>query len=340
MTPQNSSEYILSVCIPTYNRPKEFERMLRGVLPQITNEVEIVVRDDGPNDEAKKAFDFLAAGKAINFNYIKGEKIGLDAANLFLIENARGKYIWWFSDDDEMRPGAIAKVLELVKSNIDISFIWANFSVYGNKNSTILRDDGFFIDGSEVLDVLGTNIGLLSTLIFSRNEALQSLPQARKHIKGFSFAGLVPLLTVLSGSGRFYFLKGPYVVAHPTTSEEFKRAFVKNGKIENIAFNSYGIDFFTIVKEFEGKFKKRSIRKLLATNFGALWRGMVVAWIGGWDTPIGKRWKMFTLYWDFPEFWLAIPVFLLPLSVNAFLYKIYKIFFSHRKWKFGKKNIR
>lgn len=336
---QTQQEFILSVCIPTYNRPKEFERMLRGILPQITHGVELVVRDDSPNDETRKIFDFLIADKDIHFNYIKDKKIGLDAANLFLIENARGRYVWWFSDDDEMRPGAIAKVLELVKQHSDISFIWANFYTENSDSSAVWHKDGFFKDRDEVLDVLGTNIGLLSTLIFDRSEATHSLEQAKKHVRGFSFAGLVPIFSVLSGSGRFYFLKGPYVFAHPTTPEEFKKTFVKDGTIKNVAFDSYGVDFFNIVKEFGGKFRKKTIRKLLVKNFASLWRGMVVAWVGGWDTPKGKRWKMFKLYWSFPEFWIALLIFLLPQRINKFLYNLYKVFFSHRKWVFGKRGI-
>lgn len=336
MTFQTQQKFILSVCIPTYNRPKEFERMLKGILPQITHEVELVVRDDSPNDETKKIFDFLVAGKNINFNYIKGEKIGLDAANLFLIENARGKYVWWFSDDDEMRPDAIAKVLELVRQYPDISFIFVNCDVNTKNNPAIVRDDGFFKDRNEVLETLGRNIGFLSALLFRREDSLPALPLAKKHVVGFSFAGLVPIFEVLSGSEKFYFLKGPYILNHPTTPEEFKRKATKTGKIINADFDIYGVDFYSVVKEFEGKFKTSSMKKLLAENFARTWRGMAVAWVGGWDTPKGKRWKMFKLYWSYPEIWLALFVFALPLSVNRFFYRVYKIFFDHRKWSFGK----
>ena len=47
----------LSLCIPTYNRPEEFKRMLSGVLPQLNNQVEVVVRDDSQTPETKNIFD-------------------------------------------------------------------------------------------------------------------------------------------------------------------------------------------------------------------------------------------------------------------------------------------
>lgn len=332
---------LLSVCIPTYNRPKEFERMFRGLLPQLTSEVELVIRDDSPNNKTKEVFDELIKkfNPPVKINYVHGEKIGIDAANLFLIENAQGKYVWWFSDDDEIMPGAVVHVLELVKKNPEITFLWINFGFQNLSNLAVRREDGFFKDGNEVLETLGTNIGLLSTLIFNRDEATGSLIQARKHIVGFSFAGLVPILHVLSGSGRFYFLRGPYVLCHPTTIDEVKKITTKTGEIKNEGFNVYGIDFYNIVKEFEGKFKKSSIKKILAVNFASLWRGMLVGWVGGWDTPKGKRWKMFKSYWSFPEFWIAIIPFLMPLWINKGLYKIYKLFFDHRQFRFVKKVI-
>ncbi len=310
--------------------------MLTGVLPQLSEEVELVVRDDSPSGETKEVFDRLVGNKKIHHKYIKGEKIGLDAANLFLIEKASGKYIWWFSDDDQMHPGAIARVLELTKKFPEISFIWANFDFSKEGNPAVKREDGFFEDRNDVLETLGTNIGLLSSLIFKREEALLSLPAAREHSVGFSFAGLVPILSVLSGPGKSYFLRGPYVLCHPTTPEEIKQITTRSGEVKNEGFNVYGVDFYNIVMEFNGKFSRHAIRKILSVNFASLWRGMLVGWVGGWDTPRGKLWRMFKLYWSFPEFWVALPAFLMPLPFNKALYKVYKIFFRHRKFAFRK----
>lgn len=334
MTSQND-EIILSICIPTYNRPKEFERMLTGLLPQLTKETEVVVRDDSTNSESKEIFDRLVSGEGISYQYFSGDKIGLDAASLFLLERAKGSFFWLFSDDDELLVGGVAEVIRLIKSTPNLNLVWANFdsdlpSGLAVKN----RQSGLFSDGSEALQVLGTGVGLVSTQIFRRDCGLLGLDIARKHIVGFSFASTAIFLSVLAGPGKFYFMKGPYVLCHPTRNDEIKVATTKTGKIINEGFNVYGIDFFSIVKEFEGKFSKRAIKKLLSVNFAALWRGMLVGWVGGWDTPVGKRWRMFKYYWNFPEFWLAIPFFLMPLWINKILYRGYKVFFKHRQFVF------
>ena len=331
-----NNQILLSVCVPTYNRPVQFKRMLMGLMPQLTDETELVIRDDSPNDETRKVFDELVEKfkPLAKLNYIQGEKIGLDAANLFLLENAIGKYIWWFSDDDEFMPGAIAKTLELIKKYPEITFIWVNFCDF--KIIAIDRGDGFFKDRNDVLESLTIGaIGLLSTYFLRREDALMALPVVKKFVKGFSFASTSVVFYVLTGSGKFYFLRGPYILCHvSTTVDEIKKSIVPGKKIDNKYFNIFGVDFYNIVMEFSDKFTIHAVRKILTNSFSCVWRGILVGWIGGWDTPQGKRWKMFKLYWSFPEFWIAMPLFLLPLWVNKILYKIYKIFFSHRKLVF------
>ena len=59
----------LSICIPTYNRPRAFKRLLSHLLPQIDNRIEIVVRDDSPNDDSKKIFHSLVNNTKINYKY-------------------------------------------------------------------------------------------------------------------------------------------------------------------------------------------------------------------------------------------------------------------------------
>ena len=325
----------LSVCVPTYNRPEQFKRMLSGLLPQITDEIEIVVRDDSTTDKSKEIFDLMIADKNICYQYFSGEKIGLDAASLFLFEHAIGEFVWLFSDDDEILSGSILEVNKLITSDPNLNLVWANFdSDLPGGLAVKNRNSGYFRDGSEALEVIGTGIGLVSTQIFRRKQGLLGFEIAKRHIVGFSFASTAVYLSVLAGPGKFYFMNGPCFICHPTKPDEIFEITNKTGKIVNEGFNVYGIHFLSIVKEFEGSFKRRSIRKLLAENFGELWRGMLVGWVRGWDTPSGKRLLMFKYYWSFPEFWLAIIFFLLPLSVNKILYKLYKLFFIRRRFKY------
>lgn len=338
MNSNHDRQFLLSFCIPTYNRPKQLARLLAELVPQLTPEVEVVIRDDSPNTLSEDVVKKELVARGVSLRYIRGERIGLDLANLFLLEKARGVYIWWFSDDDELAPGAIARVLGLVKKYPDIAFMWANFAYdKGRKLAVSLPEERFFRDRDELLELLGTNIGLLSTFIMKREEGLPFLELGRRNSIGFAFASLVPVLGSLTGSGRFFFLRGPYVLCNPTPVEEIKEIATHTGEIMNNGFDVYGVNFYNIVTLFKGKFKRSSMRKLLADNFAAVWRGILVGWVGGWDTPRGKRWRMLRLYWSYPECWVAFPVMLLPLPIVRGFYRFYKLFFNERKWRWGRK---
>lgn len=324
---------VLSICIPTYNRPREFERLLKHLIPQLDERIEIIIRDDSTDLDSVKIFERLTKQKRYSTQYYKGEKIGLDAANLFLLEKAKGAFVWWFSDDDILLDGGIRAAIQIVESDAEINFIWANFAVQEISNLAIDKLNGYFKNGSDVIRSLGVNIGLLSTYIVRTNIARQGLPYARKHVHGFAFASTAVVSWVLTQPGKFYFLRGPYILNYPTTTEEFKKALIKkDGKIENPAFESYGIFFHNMIMGLANQFESSAVRRLLSLNFGSLWRGMLVAWVGGWDTPQGKRMLMLKLYWSYPECWIALPLFCMPLSVVRFFYKIYKLFFSRRKF--------
>jgi len=326
----------LSICIPTYNRPEAFKRLSHHLLPQVDSRVEIVVRDDSPNDNSKEVFYELFDNTNISYKYFHDSKIGLDAANLFLLENASGDYIWWFGDDDELLEGGIKAVLDLIDKYNDLNFIWANF-VWGDKrNLAVDRSDGFFESGGEILESLGTNIGLLSTYIVKRKTALGGLQRAQKHIHGFSFASTAIVLYAASEPGRSYFLRGPFIFCNPTTVDDIKSITVKDGDINNDGFITYGVYFLELIEDFKDRFPAKSIRKILTVNFSSLWRGMLVGWSGGWDTPKGKRMTLLKYYWSYPEFWVAFPIMLLPRWLVTILYKVYKIFYSHRRFIFLK----
>ena len=334
----NKDKIKLSICIPTYNRPKSFKRLLSYLLPQIDSRVEIVIRDDSPNNDTKKIFYSLIDDINISHKYFHDSRIGLDAANLFLLENASGDYVWFFGDDDELVDGGIKAVLNLIDNNNNLNFIWANFALSDKSNLAVDRSNGFFESGDDILESLGTNIGLLSTYIVKRKVALGGLQRAQKHIHGFSFASTAIVLYTASEPGKSYFLRGPFILCNPTTIDEIKSITVKGVDIDNDGFITYGIYFLELLEDFKDRFSAKSIRKILTVNFSSLWRGMLVGWVRGWDTPKGKRMSLLKYYWSYPEFWMALPIMLLPRWLVTILYKTYKIFYSHREFVFLKNN--
>ena len=222
-------------------------------------------------------------------------------------------------------------------NNNDLNFIWANFALSDKSNLAVNRSNGFFESQDDMLESLAHDICLLSTQVVKRKVALKGLERAQKHIHGFAFASTAIVLYAATEPGRSYFLRGPFVLCNPTSMDEIKSKTTQGGVINNDGFITYGIYFFELMKDFNDRFSRKSIRKTLNGNFACLWRGILVGWVGGWDTPKGKRIQMLKYYWSYPECWVAFSIMLLPRWMVIAFYKFYKIFYSQRKFTFLKK---
>lgn len=110
----------LSICIPTYNFGKFIGQTLDSIAPQLSSEVEVIVLDGGSTDETSE----VVATKQRECNQLtyfhQSVRGGIDRDIEKVVSFARGKYCWLFSADDIMLPGAIAKVLEAIKSKDDV----------------------------------------------------------------------------------------------------------------------------------------------------------------------------------------------------------------------------
>lgn len=330
---KNHDEIWLSICIPTYNRPLQLERMLKKLTPQLSAGIEVVIRDDSETEETKAVVETLLSNESARYRYFHGPRIGVDSAAIFLLEKSIGKYVWWFSDDDEIAPDAIKGIKEIISTS-DYDAIWTNFTYDQSGSLAVDRSSGPFDSPDEALKVLGTNVGLISTQIISREAGVAAIDFAKKHIHGFSFASTAIFLKSLAAKGGGYFYRGPAIKCNPNEVDEIIKITSKNGVIKNDGFKVYGEYFRNLIADLPSGYSKSAKRTAISINFSALWRGMLVGWIGGWDTPKGKRLKMLKLYWSYPECWLALPLFCMPRTIVTAFYKVYKIFYSHRKFIF------
>jgi glycosyltransferase involved in cell wall biosynthesis len=316
------SEKLLSICILSYNQAHEIERLLNCLVPQFTDEIEIVVKDDSTNDETELLVNRFT--KVFPIRYYRGVKEGIDRTVIFLTQKALGKFVWWMGDDT-IEPGGVAAVVDVIKSRPSVNFIWANYQLFNTRKLGIdIQDRECFIEKNKLLVLGGAGLGFISATIFNRDLGLKCLINANKYV-GSLFSNLYIVLHVIAQPGDCYYLRGPVVICHPATSDEIKSVVVKDGGlIKNEAFQVFGVNFSNIVREFSKSFDSKIINKTLKKSFGQTWRGVLVGSIGGWDTTKGKRLKLIRNFWMFPESWIAFALFLLPTSILNKLYKFYK----------------
>lgn len=141
---------IISVCVPTYNRVEYLQICLDSITRQFTDinlyrRCEIIISDNNSKDNTYGLIKKYQK-KYRNIRYHKNKKnIGGDR-NLYKAGTlAKGKYLWFFSDDDIFQNNSLNTVLNVIKHhtpdviipNMDLYTIEGNILI--DKN--LLRND-------------------------------------------------------------------------------------------------------------------------------------------------------------------------------------------------------
>lgn len=116
---------LVSVIIPTYSRPTYLKRAVESVLNQTYKNIEIIVVDDNnPDTEARKEtqgiMEELAAHPRVTYLMHERNKNGSAARNTGW-RIAKGKYITFLDDDDEIVNTKIEKQVDCLE-NLDDSW--------------------------------------------------------------------------------------------------------------------------------------------------------------------------------------------------------------------------
>lgn len=204
---------LLTICIPAYNRPKTLYESLEIILPQLTPEVEVLVVDDGSNEDIRKVVEQCMQKTAHTIRFEKNaQNLGFDRNLLRCIELAKGDYCWFLSDDDLLKKNSIATVISLIKNSNPNTFILVNYSKFDNETRKFIMERMIGLDEDEKFDsvekfffketpksyfeYLGKNVNYMSISIFPRSYWLKHAKSCEKYI-GTSFLHLFLLMTLM-----------------------------------------------------------------------------------------------------------------------------------------------
>ena len=110
----------LSFCIATLNRAEFLAQTLDALIAQATAEVEIVVVDGASTDHTPQVVAERQARFA-RLRYLRlAQKGGVDQDYSRAVALAQGEYCWLFSDDDLLKAGAVARVLQALPAGDDV----------------------------------------------------------------------------------------------------------------------------------------------------------------------------------------------------------------------------
>lgn len=113
----------ISIVIPTYNRGDLIEDAIRSALEQNTPALEILVIDDGSEDDTKSVVERFPSTRV---RYVARKHSGTPDARNAGIQHAEGDFLLWLDSDDALLPNTIERYLGALRSNPDADVLYGN----------------------------------------------------------------------------------------------------------------------------------------------------------------------------------------------------------------------
>ena len=135
---------LVSIVIPVYNGSNYLSEAIDSALAQTYSNIEIIVVNDGSNDDG--ATWKIAHSYGDKIRYFEKPNGGVSTALNFGIANMRGKYFSWLSHDDLYYPNKIQTEIDALRKSGDMTRI-----VYSNWASMVMPE-------RKIIEYTGTRI--------------------------------------------------------------------------------------------------------------------------------------------------------------------------------------
>ncbi|WP_425928523.1 glycosyltransferase [Pseudomonas sp. NyZ201] len=199
---------LVSLVIPA-NNARYFRAALVSALAQSHDHLEVIVCDEGRDDEIKAIVDELEPLARCPLYYQRNARpLGLPHNLLAGLELARGEYVQFLCDDDRLLADCISSELKLYLANDDVSLVTTRRSLVDGEDFSLAQrlENSWFTwgdtvyHGNDLLDFFESNPlnfigGFSNTLMRAKdlNELLPALVEAGFHAH-IDFALFVCLL--------------------------------------------------------------------------------------------------------------------------------------------------
>lgn len=123
---------LLSICIPSYNRPDELIRLLKSIDITCSDDVEVVICEDRSpkRDQIRVAVSKFANSSPLDIKYYENEQnCGYDKNLRQLILKASSEYIMYMGDDDILNKANLGGYIAFLKANKHLGYILRRYEI-------------------------------------------------------------------------------------------------------------------------------------------------------------------------------------------------------------------
>jgi glycosyltransferase involved in cell wall biosynthesis len=130
---------LVTVAIPTYQRPQLLKRALDSLLEQDYENFEVLISDNGTEGDTVENVVSEYKNRFLNLTFYKQKQnIGALKNFFFLLDRAKGDYFMWLADDDEISLGYISDLSEMLNQNPDAATVSANWLLKRDMSSEVM----------------------------------------------------------------------------------------------------------------------------------------------------------------------------------------------------------
>lgn len=279
---------MISVIIPAYNVESCIDDCLRSVLTQENAEFEVIIVNDGSEDQTGRRCREWAVSDA-RITYIEQENQGQGSARNSGIRHAKGDWLVFLDADDELVPGALDKLRNATHGQPDI----VSYEFYLRRRSKGYEEEHITLYGGECRcnsDLLRESSSFLWDKMF-RTEFWRKKAVLLEDVYGEDFKSVCLLEAVCE---KFALLREPLILHYeredslsrnPAKVMEITKAIEDTMKafIDRNLLDLYKVSLFYLVKrQYElyqspdfcsfgpGQLEKiqKELRRIMETYFG------------------------------------------------------------------------
>ena len=317
----------LTIGIPTYNRARILKSTLDRLLPsvaEIEDKIEVLISDNASTDgtigvieDAEKKYSFIR-------KIVKSRNTGSADNFLNLMINAKGDFVWLFSDDDILIEGAIETIINFLETNPTVSLVHLNnYNFHGefredNLIGPRVKNMQTFItsDKSKFAECAGCHLTFLTTTIFNTRFLHSNLNTLIQDADEYFLQLYAAYLCTAQDNAEMGFISFPCVAARSNNSVGY-----------NI-YEVFGVHLFNALKY--AWFNCGYPKKVLKKQYIKYWKDTVKGGIigaklkGHKDSYKGFTKFLLKSYYSINAWFTLYPFLLFPAPIYRAARKIYK----------------
>jgi glycosyltransferase involved in cell wall biosynthesis len=216
----------VSIILPTYNRSWHLASTIESAICQTYDNFELIVVDDGSTDDTGDVVHSFNDRRIVYFR--QTENVGMVRNWGTGLRLARGDYIIFLADDDQLLPQFIDNRLVTMLEEPDLIVVFSRYEVHDLKGNIIrthnelLGNVPIMLRGPHLLRAALSRQWFIGASMYKRQPVLDTWPRISDHDLVLDFGLNILLSCNESGAGAYIPTNDFVLTAHPEQNSNRK----------------------------------------------------------------------------------------------------------------------